>query len=103
MKTDFLDLDEEGGFTRIQVDDSPSDFAWITYIESTVGSRGKGYGSQLLKKVCEEADKCQRALVLIITPGNGLSFNELLGWYQRNGFEPFKGDGLIRYPRSNQT
>ena len=41
--------------------------------------QGKGHGSELLRKVCAEADRCR--IVLLLVAGEGLA-----EWYERFGF-----------------
>lgn len=70
---DVSDLGNEGHFLcRVNV---PKEY------------RGKGIGSQLLKQVLKEADRCKIDLLLEIYPSGGLSYEELRQWYQRYGFE----------------
>ena len=59
----------------------------ITSLYTKEESRGKGKASQLLQKVCKEADNV--GIVLLIAPkpfDNGLGQQELEDFYSRHGF-----------------
>lgn len=49
--------------------------------------RGKGYGSELLRWVCYDADRWGVELELIPTPSGGLTAGQLVEWYKRHGFQ----------------
>lgn len=53
--------------------------------------RGLGYGSNLLRQICAEADQDQAVLALGISPSDGLTFRQLETWYRRHGFVPVDG------------
>ena len=60
--------------------------------------RGKGYGSKLLKEVCQKADEFGIELRLSINPYGELTYEQLLAWYERYGFEFFsKEEYLVRH------
>ena len=48
--------------------------------------RGMGFGSQLLKQVCQDADRTETILSLEINPYGALTYEELRDWYTRYGF-----------------
>jgi len=74
----------------------------ITRINVPPKFRGKGIGSQLLKLVLEDADKYGVNLVLEPYASGGLNGGllqgQLLDWYSRHGFSPWKDGYLIRRP-----
>ena len=59
----------------------------ISRINVPAPHRGKGYGRQLLREVCAEADKKQVDLWLCINASGGLIHHQLEAWYLRYGFE----------------
>ncbi len=73
------------------------------------GERGHGYGTQLLRWVCEAADREQRKLYLtILARTDGPPAEALRAWYEKHGFAPFvtddpnfRGDtdAMVREPR----
>lgn len=58
----------------------------ITRVNVYKDFRGLGYGSQLLRMVCEEADSYQVMLSLEINAYGPLTREELADWYVRYGF-----------------
>lgn len=68
--------------------------------------KGRGWGTDLLKVICAEADKEGCELVLGVSPDDPLAFRRLVRWYQKHGFTRW-GRGkitpyhnlMIRYPR----
>jgi predicted GNAT family N-acyltransferase len=63
----------------------------ITRINVPMQFRGKGFGSELLKQICSDADKEKQTLFLEIQSSDGLSYRELEEWYLRYGFRNCKG------------
>lgn len=66
--------------------------------------RGKGWGSAVLKLVCEDADREGITLVLSVEPGpTGLSYEALKAWYERYGFTgDTEDDVMVRLPITGQ-
>lgn len=60
--------------------------------------RGKGIGSRLLKEICEDADRDGVTLVLYAYASGGLPMEQLVMWYERNGFELKKFMRMERRP-----
>jgi predicted GNAT family acetyltransferase len=75
------------------------------YIITSVGvqrsMRGQGAASQLLKRVCADADREGVTLLLAVEPdGTGLGRNELIAFYGRHGFSGLDAeDTMVREPR----
>ncbi|WP_078626324.1 GNAT family N-acetyltransferase [Streptomyces sp. NRRL S-241] len=62
--------------------------AILTEIAVWEEHRGKGWASELLRQICQEADREGLTLLLSVEPGpRGLSYEALAEWYQRCGFE----------------
>jgi hypothetical protein len=60
--------------------------------------RGLGYGSALLRQICEDANTEGVVLEVHPTPSGGLNMTQLLRWYRRYGFEGHAGVPMLRYP-----
>jgi ribosomal protein S18 acetylase RimI-like enzyme len=58
--------------------------------------RGKGYGSQLLTQILADADKENAELWLEVSPSDGLSYSQLVTWYERYGFSESNYGYLVR-------
>lgn len=76
---------------------------WLTRVAVGDEVRGRGYGSDLLGMVCEDADAEGVTLLLNIEPDpGGLSHDQLRGWYKRYGFDfidrKASASGMIRVP-----
>lgn len=67
----------------------------INRINVPSGFRGNGYGSELLRQVCEEADYENATLRLSINPYGDLSYADLQDWYERYGFVQIDEDGTF--------
>lgn len=78
----------------------------VTRIEVDPALRGRGYGTELLRRITRDADAEKVTLVLEVEPDgspNGLGFYELRVWYAKLGFvtHPDSNEAMIRYPRSS--
>ncbi|SCD90774.1 hypothetical protein GA0115243_104745 [Streptomyces sp. ScaeMP-e83] len=64
--------------------------------------QGKGWGSEILKMICRDADQENVTLVLSVDPGPvGLPYSQLVDWYTRYGFQGNDEDRvMIRLPYS---
>ncbi|MFJ3634633.1 GNAT family N-acetyltransferase [Streptomyces sp. NPDC090112] len=81
--------------------------AILTEIAVWEEHRGKGWASELLRQICQEADREGLTLLLSVEPGpRGLSYEALAAWYRRHGFEIGQPAGandpsiLIRLPQA---
>ncbi|MER6382092.1 GNAT family N-acetyltransferase [Streptomyces sp. NPDC001118] len=75
--------------------------AIVTEIAVWAECRGRGWGSEVLKKVCRDADAEKVTLLLSVEPGpDGLSAEALVSWYERHGFSRAINDEtvMIRLP-----
>lgn len=75
----------------------------MTRINVPAAHRGKGLGSELLKKILADADRDQVMLTLEIMPSGPLGYDDLRDWYVRYGFSelsPYPGI-FIRYPKES--
>jgi len=64
------------------------------------GFRGRGHGSQLLRQVCEAADKHDQPIYLSVSPSDGLDHWQLCLWYMRHGFTPvYDTPGMFKRPK----
>jgi GNAT superfamily N-acetyltransferase len=70
----------------------------ITRINVPERARGYGYGSMLLRRICEQANNEGVVLQVHPIPSGGLNMTQLLRWYRRYGFEGHAGVPMIRYP-----
>ena len=81
----------------------------ITRINVPHTLRGRGYGTQILKAILADADTEGATLRLGPSPSDGLSFDDLVHWYERHGFHfPAEPTSLDNYygmlmERSPQT
>lgn len=53
--------------------------------------RGKGEGTDLLKRILADADRDKVTLYLEISPSDGLNWEQLEAWYLRHGFKKWHG------------
>ncbi|MGK5626999.1 GNAT family N-acetyltransferase [Streptomyces sp. URMC 123] len=61
--------------------------ALITELVVRPAERGKGLGTEILNLVCAEAEAEGMDLMLSVDPSpGGLTFEELVQWYERHGF-----------------
>lgn len=59
----------------------------VTKVFTDPEFRAQGFGTELMKTVCEEADLCNFVLILHPWPYDGnLSKDKLIQWYKRFGF-----------------
>lgn len=73
----------------------------ITRINVPDNYRGLGLGSQMLKRILEDADSEGVAIQLEPSPSGPLSYSSLVDWYARYGFR-FETTGYMRRaPRRN--
>ncbi|WP_431041496.1 GNAT family N-acetyltransferase [Streptomyces sp. P1-3] len=72
----------------------------ITRIVVRPKARGRGWGSEVLRDVCMDADAEGITLMLQVQPNPaGLAAEALTAWYQRHGFEAVPGtDTMVRKP-----
>ena len=57
--------------------------------------RGQGYANALLRKVCMEADRERRFLLLHVKPVDGLDAEFLRVLYARNDFVPIQAEPMV--------
>jgi ribosomal protein S18 acetylase RimI-like enzyme len=104
MRTIYADPIHWATVTLMDVTNSDADGWLITGVEVQKRFRGQGYASDLLDRVCEDADAEGVRLLLEISPdGTGLSDAALDAFYRRHGFEEWEdGDegSRIREPRT---
>lgn len=70
----------------------------ITRINVPEKVRGQGWGSNLLRMICSDANQEGVVLEVHPTPSGGLNMTQLLRWYRRYGFEGHAGVPMLRYP-----
>ena len=76
----------------------------ITRINVPIKFRGMGIGTKLLKACTDWADRADRAdnegiiLVLNASPSGGLNRQQLVAWYERNGFQELESGMYERLP-----
>lgn len=69
------------------------------------GEQGKGHARELMRGLFEEADKDEITLMVVVKPyEQGLSADELEGWYERMGFFELQDEPkiMIRLPYASQ-
>lgn len=74
---------------------------WITRINVPKGCRGNGYGRLLLKMATSAADIQHYELRIIpqaYGSGNDPTTDDLIAWYQREGFVKERGGYFLRKP-----
>lgn len=94
----------------MQMDQGPGDWL-VTRIEVAENLRGRGFARQLLQLVCDDADREQVSLSLVVCPDlspRSLTWNQLYEWYERYGFQAYAGpngaedwDCMVRFPAKN--
>jgi GNAT superfamily N-acetyltransferase len=87
----FVKLEDPIGLAVLDVVEYYTSSYMITRVYIPQAHRGKGLGSRLLKEVCEEADKADIRLFLVIAPSEGLTYDQLDAWYRRYGFRLYNG------------
>lgn len=70
----------------------------ITRINVPAEYRGKGYGTQLLRRICADADREGATLTLTIHASGALEHAALEAWYTRHGFKVMPEGWLERKP-----
>jgi len=66
------------------------------------GFRGRRHGSQLLRQICDAADKYDQPIYLAVSPSDGLDHHQLCLWYMRYGFTPvYDTPGMFKRPKSS--
>lgn len=60
----------------------------LTRINVPVRSRGQGLAKQLLEMILNDADREGATLWLEPVASGGLTYQELVDWYERHGFVP---------------
>ena len=103
MKTTYADPVHWATVTLMDITNSDADGWLITGVQVQARFRGQGYASDLLDRVCQDADEEGVKLFLEIAPdGTGLDEAVLDAFYRRHGFEAWEeGDeySRIREPR----
>lgn len=76
--------------------------AILTEVAVWPEDQGKGWGSEILRLVCRQADASGVLLLLSVDPGPvGLSYPALRDWYGRYGFIGDSADDvMIRTPQT---
>jgi hypothetical protein len=59
----------------------------VLSVRTPAEDQRKGYATALLAAVCEEADAARKVLLLMPKQQGDMSQAQLIGWYQRFGFE----------------
>lgn len=70
----------------------------ITRINVSEEYRGRGYGSKLLKEICNDADNEGATLMLECVSSGEMDDMDLAQWYIRNGFTPQHENVFVRHP-----
>jgi GNAT superfamily N-acetyltransferase len=70
---------------------------WVRSLRVPARKRWQGFGTALLRAICEDADACGCAVRLNVQPeGGGMVYGELVRWYERHGFVGLPdGSGLM--------
>ncbi|MEV5883094.1 GNAT family N-acetyltransferase [Streptomyces sp. NPDC052020] len=101
MKTIYVRHDGKASASLL-TDPSGDKTAILTEVAVWPEFRGRGWGSEILKEVCADADTDDVTLMLSFDPGpNGLSAEAMLSWYERYGFIRALNDPdvMIRLPQ----
>ena len=72
---------------RLFIEQSHHDEAWIVNFFVDIGYRNFGYGSELMRRVIDTADR--QGVTLWLTPDphpTSMASEDLCGWYKRLGF-----------------
>lgn len=69
----------------------------VSHVFTPEQHRKQGYASMLLQKVCAEADKAGKVLLLMPKPYDtpALDRAQLADWYSRFGFEPIQASPIV--------
>lgn len=91
---------EETGTVRIAVLDLSRYYGQgyiISRINVPFDCRGQGFGTKLLKRITDAADREGQILWLEIQESDGLTYDQLEAWYKRHGFKWYRGTmGVMR-------
>jgi GNAT superfamily N-acetyltransferase len=87
----YIKLTDPLGLAVLDLTDYYGEGKIITRINVPEPHQGKHYGSQLLKEVCDDADKERVSLFLEISPSGPLDYQQLYDWYVRYGFRYYLG------------
>lgn len=81
------------------------DALWLSAVRSFAPGTGNGYGSYVLGKVLDLADKYGVTLQLAAEPFGAKNLNkkQLMAWYARHGFKPKRGIGGGAMERAPQV
>lgn len=71
----------------------------LTRIKVPEQIRGKGYGSQALKRLTDAADGLKVPIWLTINPYGPLDYEQLKAWYMRYGWTEHEEGVFVRWPK----
>ena len=98
-------IDVPGGNLRYSVyyKDGVPDYIYLHGVGVTPDKQGQGIGTNLLQKLIAIADKNNLPIELQVAPilNKPMTSDDLIKWYEKNGFVYQYAGGMIYYP--NQT
>ena len=77
---------------------STEEFYFLHFITVMPDDRGKGYGSGILKTICEKFN--DKSIRLELDASSPLGVDNLRSWYERHGFTYLGGEEMVREPKS---
>ena len=94
IRHEFSDGDTLIGVVSIS---STEEFYYLHFITVMPEDRGKGYGSLMLKVICEKFN--DKPIRLELDPSSRLGLDNLRSWYERYGFIYLGGEDMVRKPQ----
>lgn len=79
-----------------------SDLYEVNRINVPERCRGKRHGSDLLRRICDDADAENVTLMLSPFPSGALDLDQLISWYERYGFEMLEHQ-MVRMPNGRKA
>ncbi|MEQ9233104.1 GNAT family N-acetyltransferase [Coleofasciculus sp. E2-BRE-01] len=93
MRYEFSQADDLVGVVSVCEDETSY---FIHFLNVMPGNRGKGYGSKILKMLCQMLH--DKPITLELDKGSPFGIENLRAWYSRHGFVSTTEDLMIRQP-----
>jgi len=97
MRYEFIQADDLVGVVSVCEDDTSY---FIHFLNVMPGNRGKGYGSRILKMLCQMLN--DKPITLELDKGSPFGIENLRAWYSRHGFVSMTEDWMVRQPSGHR-